>query len=356
MKIKIKDKFLQNKEKKIKYESYSELIPKNEYLEFIKKETTRSICQKKALIIQYRLLKDKYPKTDSNIQFQYYVHEAMKKNQLYFHYLTRLQLLLNHFIPYEYTKKVIDKIINTPDIKDIEVIKNIFSIFKKHGFKKNIQILPDECSSWEFIFNNLVPKIQEYTTKQFGSPKFHYLDVGCGSGKKTKIFSKLFELPKTMIFGADIPNWGPYQFDKSKLPFHFEFIRDGMIEYPDNSFEVVSAILTLHHVPDLTGFIKELKRVLKPNGLLLIIEHDNHNKFDNLITDLQHTLYSYLYDNNHKYLEEKIYNRYFNYMEWKYIFYKQNFLYYSGGVIYLKGSSHYFGYDYQIFNIFVNKK
>ncbi len=353
--MKIKNKFLQNKEKKIKYESYSQLIPKNEYLHFIQKESTRSICQKKALILQFQQLKDKYPKVESNIQFQYFVQEATKKNQLYFHYLTRLQLLLNHFIPFQYTKKIIDKIMNTPNIKDTEVLQSIHRIFKEHGFKKDMKIHPDECNPWEFILNNLVPKIQEYVTKEFGSPKFHYLDVGCGSGKKTNIFSKLFDLPKTMVYGADIPNWGPYQFNKSKLPFHFEFIRDGVIEYPDNSFEVVSAILTLHHVPDLTSFLKEIKRILKPNGLLLIIEHDNHNKFDNLITDLQHTLYSYLYDNNHNYLEENNFNRYFNYMEWDFIFSKLNLNFYSGGVIYLKGSSHYFGYDYQFFKIYINK-
>jgi ubiquinone/menaquinone biosynthesis C-methylase UbiE len=41
---------------------------------------------------------------------------------------------------------------------------------------------------------------------------------------------------------------------------------------PDASAEVVSAVLTMHHWPDLDGGIAELIRVLAPGGTVLVVE------------------------------------------------------------------------------------
>ena len=41
---------------------------------------------------------------------------------------------------------------------------------------------------------------------------------------------------------------------------------------PDASADVVSAVLTMHHWPDLDGGIAELTRVLAPGGTVLVVE------------------------------------------------------------------------------------
>jgi SAM-dependent methyltransferase len=46
----------------------------------------------------------------------------------------------------------------------------------------------------------------------------------------------------------------------------------GIIDFPDNSFDLISVFSTLHHIPNVTFILKELFRVLKPGGHLLLKE------------------------------------------------------------------------------------
>lgn len=45
------------------------------------------------------------------------------------------------------------------------------------------------------------------------------------------------------------------------------------LPFPDDSFDTVAVTLVLCTVPDLTATLAELKRVLKPDGQLLFLEH-----------------------------------------------------------------------------------
>ena len=47
---------------------------------------------------------------------------------------------------------------------------------------------------------------------------------------------------------------------------------EGKIEYPDNYFDLVTCFGTLHHIPNALFVLKELYRVTKPGGYLLIRE------------------------------------------------------------------------------------
>lgn len=47
---------------------------------------------------------------------------------------------------------------------------------------------------------------------------------------------------------------------------------EGVIEYPDNYFDIVTSFGTLHHIPNALFVLKELYRVTKPGGYLLIRE------------------------------------------------------------------------------------
>ena len=50
------------------------------------------------------------------------------------------------------------------------------------------------------------------------------------------------------------------------------------IPYEDNYFDIVTSFNSIDHVDDLTLVIKEIKRIVKPNGLLLLITDVNHKK------------------------------------------------------------------------------
>lgn len=50
------------------------------------------------------------------------------------------------------------------------------------------------------------------------------------------------------------------------------------IELPDNCADVITLNSILHHIPDSTHFLLEIKRILKPGGLLLI-GHEPNRRF-----------------------------------------------------------------------------
>jgi ubiquinone/menaquinone biosynthesis C-methylase UbiE len=49
-----------------------------------------------------------------------------------------------------------------------------------------------------------------------------------------------------------------------------ELIDAKQLPYPDGQFDVVISNSLIHHLPDPLPFLKELKRVIKPNGAILI--------------------------------------------------------------------------------------
>jgi SAM-dependent methyltransferase len=49
----------------------------------------------------------------------------------------------------------------------------------------------------------------------------------------------------------------------------------GAIDFPDNSFDLINVFSTLHHIPNVAFVLKELFRVLKPGGYLLLKEPIN---------------------------------------------------------------------------------
>ena len=56
----------------------------------------------------------------------------------------------------------------------------------------------------------------------------------------------------------------------------YETIKQGSaleIPHPDNHFDIVFSYGVLHHIPDIRTAAKEISRVLKPNGKLIIMVH-----------------------------------------------------------------------------------
>ena len=93
------------------------------------------------------------------------------------------------------------------------------------------------------------------------------------------------------------------------------------IPFQSNYFDCIILSLVLHHAEEIGKVTDECFRLLKKNGIVLIIEHDVWNDYDNMIINLQHILYSTLYDQK---LEKR--GSYYNIYEWDYIFSKHGFI------------------------------
>lgn len=100
------------------------------------------------------------------------------------------------------------------------------------------------------------------------------LDVGCASGWFLNELSKKF--PNAKCFGID-----PYKkaiiYGKKRYKKLTLVNADGhKIPFPDESFDLVICTEVLEHVLDPKGVIKEIKRVLKHDGIA-VIEMDSGN-------------------------------------------------------------------------------
>ena len=97
------------------------------------------------------------------------------------------------------------------------------------------------------------------------------LDVGCGSGDFLKILTNVFP-PKTQFTAID-PFEGPLLEARTKFPFvKFLKMEGEKMDFPDHHFDVVSISFALHHLDDVTTTLSEMKRVVKPEGWLIINE------------------------------------------------------------------------------------
>ncbi len=106
------------------------------------------------------------------------------------------------------------------------------------------------------------------------------LDVGCGVGHWSEQLFRV--LPShTQITGLELdPKWvdaAPARFAKNRFADRFRIMQGAAesIPFPDNTFDMVTCQTVLIHVRDIPAVLKEMKRVLKPGGLLAVVEPNN---------------------------------------------------------------------------------
>ncbi len=101
------------------------------------------------------------------------------------------------------------------------------------------------------------------------------LDVGCGGGANINSFAKIVTNGK--VFGID---YSPTSVEVSK-EVNKEYLHEGRVEihhgsvsalpFDENMFDLVSGFEAYYFWPDLINDLKEIYRVLKINGTLLLI-------------------------------------------------------------------------------------
>ena len=93
-----------------------------------------------------------------------------------------------------------------------------------------------------------------------------FLDVGCAFGFLVKMASR----KGYSATGCDISRYAVKQAQAlfSELDF-FEVNIEKRTPFEDSSFDIVTALDTIEHCSDVHGALREIKRILKPQGLFL---------------------------------------------------------------------------------------
>ncbi len=108
------------------------------------------------------------------------------------------------------------------------------------------------------------------------------LDFGCGNGYMSETI--LNKIPALEIIGIDVIK--DQNLDESILKnprFTFQIITpDEPLPYPAESFEVVIACASMHHTNSPEFYLKELKRITKKKGHIILIEEMYLNAMDKI--------------------------------------------------------------------------
>nr|WP_297308777.1 class I SAM-dependent methyltransferase [uncultured Flavobacterium sp.] len=128
---------------------------------------------------------------------------------------------------------------------------------------------------------NLFEKVYQLVKKKTLNDKINWiktnhssvqniLDIGCGTGD--------------FLFRAKQEGWNVFGFEpneKAKAISKSKYINliEGLDSFEKHTFDVITMWHVLEHVPDLDKQIKQIKSLLKPNGLL-IIAVPNYKSYD----------------------------------------------------------------------------
>ncbi len=125
------------------------------------------------------------------------------------------------------------------------------------------------------------------------------LDIGCGGGVNIKRFLKMTE---NKVYGIDYSELAverSVKLNQSSIDVgRCEIIQCSVSDMPfkDNSFDIITAFETVYFWPDFVNDLKEVLRVLKPDGIIFIaneaLPKEDDNRQKELIELLDMNIYS----------------------------------------------------------------
>ncbi len=127
-----------------------------------------------------------------------------------------------------------------------------------------------EDSRMHRFFMNRVHKLTIFLAKKLAPNPKDILDVGCGTGRLLR--QMLLEWPQAHVTGVD-PAKGMIEVAQKLTPagiFHLGMGEN--LPITDVSMDIVVTTLSFHHWQDQVAGVRELARVLRPGGCLIITD------------------------------------------------------------------------------------
>ena len=236
---------------------------------------------------------------DSNINIKHYLPVNSDKQFLTYlllgNYNTQMYQLTNlisRFVNYSIDElKNIFKINPDSELSDL-IIYN--ELRKKRKIKDPSLKVKRNRKRGEEVCNFIITEKKKLGLPYGGDQYFH-LDYGGNDGSVSSEIAKILKLDKTQVFSADVETWlGNIKTNLHDNITYTMLSENQRLPYNANSFDSVSCLQVLHHVEFMDFYIKELHRILKPGGILVIKEHDCINATTQLLIDIEHIIHEYV--------------------------------------------------------------
>ncbi|MBV8753601.1 MAG: class I SAM-dependent methyltransferase [Hyphomicrobiales bacterium] len=135
--------------------------------------------------------------------------------------------------------------------------------------------------SYEFVTVAKADIMREVIAARLGpEAKPSALDVGCGIGVLHRYIRDSF----ARLCAVDVSTACLEQAARANSGVEYRAYTGAELPFATGEFDFAYAICVLHHVPpaDWLGFMREMARVIRPGGVLCIIEHNPLNPLTQL--------------------------------------------------------------------------
>lgn len=161
------------------------------------------------------------------------------------------------------------------------------SVKAQEQIERNIQVHNRVAQSYEAqhveIFNDIEQVrltrslARAVDAVRTGAQPLRALDFGCGSGNLSRHLLGLGLEVTAADVSVDFLTLVERRFPNQPLSLLLMNGSD-LREVPDGSFDMVAAYSVLHHIPDYIASIRELARITKPGGVILL-DHEQNEAF-----------------------------------------------------------------------------
>ncbi len=196
--------------------------------------------------------------------------------------------------------------------RDAPIVKNdieAYKIIKKEN--------PQRHAEGNYIYEINAQILHHYVRRYGGGPIKSFLDLGCGVCKTTAELAKLLEIRGC---GSDIPEsfesgWS----EKRPESIDFKLITPKNPLGHTGKWDLITALMVLHHIPEVDKTVAAIAASLRPGGLLILKEHDCFTHSEEMLVDIEHCMY--IVQNNDDW-QDRIKTQYIkcrNWIEWAYL-------------------------------------
>jgi SAM-dependent methyltransferase len=157
------------------------------------------------------------------------------------------------------------------------------------AYDGNYQSLVEESMGFSGMSHDYVTRVKadlivELLRTQFGQLEgLTVLDVGCGVGLTDAHLAR----QPWHLWGADVSGKSIEQARQNNPTVRYEVATEDRLPFEDASFDACFTICVMHHVPPegWVNFLGEMRRILRPGGLAMVLEHNPYNPLTRLVVN-----------------------------------------------------------------------
>jgi ubiquinone/menaquinone biosynthesis C-methylase UbiE len=123
------------------------------------------------------------------------------------------------------------------------------------------------------------------------SSELVYLDFGGGDGEIGAAIASRLHITKNNAFVSDVKSWfGNIKESTYQNKVTYRYLNSQILPFKTEMFDLITCFQVLHHIKDYEKTLRQMLRVLKFGGVILIREHDCRNVEDSVLIDLEHSI------------------------------------------------------------------